>query len=337
MRRRPRCRSPMTADRSVVARGRARSGGGRVGDSGSGGGGWVVQHRPGGVLEGCCHGCHWCVPDQLFVVAHELRRPDRVPRPVTCHPSARLFRQHRGQRQLQLGIDRLQWQLDLHRWHRQPVGLLGSGHDRHRHGTPRHLGDSSPSISCRCITRPATTACRRARVQNFPPGLRMVAGTAQRNSAGNNNGGVVLYSCLSNGATSESFPSCAPGDSLVMTVRFPQCWDGINLDAPDHKSHMAYGVGWGQGANGGGCPTSHTTPLAEITQNYRYQVPASGMSTWRLSSDTYSGPRRILRTRRLVERLGLQHLPTRRRQLLPRRPRLPHEPPRRRTRTPLER
>ena len=29
---------------------------------------------------------------------------------------------------------------------------------------------------------------------------------------------------------------------------FPQCWDGVNLDAPDHKSHMAYG--WGQGANG---------------------------------------------------------------------------------------
>jgi hypothetical protein len=128
-------------------------------------------------------------------------------------------------------------------------------------------------------------------VQNFPPGLRMIAGNAMASGPADNPWGPVQYSCLATGARGElsGFPQCAPGDHLVMAVTFPQCWDGINLDSPNHKSHMAYGVGWGNGLNGQGCPASHPVPLPEITQNWRYQVPAGGMSTWRLSSDTYSG------------------------------------------------
>jgi hypothetical protein len=48
---------------------------------------------------------------------------------------------------------------------------------------------------------------------------------------------------------------------------------------------MAYGN------PGSGCPSSHPVPLPEITMNVRYYVPAgANTSTWRLSSDTYSGP-----------------------------------------------
>ena len=156
--------------------------------------------------------------------------------------------------------------------------------------------------------------------------------THHRNGASINDA-PVTYHCHSRGQGSRqlSFPSCAPGDELVMSVMFPQCWDGINLDSADHKSHMAYGT-WGPvfGQNGAGCPASHPVPLAEVTQNYRFRVPATGMATWRLSSDTYSRPRRLLRPRRLVERLERHHLPTRHQQLLRQRPRLPNEPPRRR-------
>lgn len=124
-------------------------------------------------------------------------------------------------------------------------------------------------------------------VQNFPDGLRMVAGTATSTSPQPSN--IVSYHCANGangGATQASFPNCRPGQILVMTVAFPQCWDGRNLDSPDHKSHMAYGAGWPDR----GCPASHPVPLVQVTQNFRYRVPASGMSTWRLSSDTYSGP-----------------------------------------------
>ena len=37
--------------------------------------------------------------------------------------------------------------------------------------------------------------------------------------------------------------NCPAGNYIQMTVAFPQCWDGVHLDSPDHKSHMAYGLG----------------------------------------------------------------------------------------------
>jgi hypothetical protein len=125
-------------------------------------------------------------------------------------------------------------------------------------------------------------------VRNFPPGLRIIAGDSRRTTAapGAMPAAAVRYHCEGRGpaADSASFPNCPAGDLFVMSIMFPQCWDGVNLDAPDHKSHMAYG-NWGSG-----CPSSHRSPLPEITQNYRFRVPAGGMSTWRLSSDTYAGP-----------------------------------------------
>jgi len=40
------------------------------------------------------------------------------------------------------------------------------------------------------------------------------------------------------------------------------CWDGKNLDSPDHKSHVSYS---GNGASGGGaCPSSHPVKLPQI-------------------------------------------------------------------------
>jgi hypothetical protein len=129
-------------------------------------------------------------------------------------------------------------------------------------------------------------------IQNFPEGLRMIAGNAANTQplpSGTYN--PVSFSCVQSGARGQTIQNCSPGDVLVMTIVFPQCWDGVNLDSADHKSHMAYGR-WGPvpGQNGAGCPTSHPVPLPEITQNFRFQVPASGTTTWRLSSDTYDGP-----------------------------------------------
>ncbi len=37
--------------------------------------------------------------------------------------------------------------------------------------------------------------------------------------------------------------SCAPGTQVNVRYQAPSCWDGVNLDSADHKSHMAYPVG----------------------------------------------------------------------------------------------
>jgi hypothetical protein len=132
-----------------------------------------------------------------------------------------------------------------------------------------------------------------SQVVNFPAGLRIIAGDARRTTAPGSASAphVAVYHCGVSGPIQLSIPSCAPGQELIMSVLFPQCWDGRNLDSADHRSHMAYGT-WGPvyGQNGAGCPASHPVPLPQITMNMRYLVGPGGTSTWRLSSDTYSGP-----------------------------------------------
>ena len=132
-------------------------------------------------------------------------------------------------------------------------------------------------------------------IQAPPTGLRMVAGNAKATgpTGAQPYQRAANWSC--NAATDSTLHAgiprgCGPGSTLTAVIRFPQCWDGVNLDSPDHISHMAFGV-WGEvfGRNGAGCPASHPVALPEITFNIHYIVPAGGVGSWRLSSDMYSG------------------------------------------------
>lgn len=124
-------------------------------------------------------------------------------------------------------------------------------------------------------------------VQPFPVGLRMIAGDAKNDSPGGQYDSMPFgYSCHSVNGTygsGRSIPNCNVGDEIWQHIYFPQCWDGVNLSAPDNKSHMSYPV------NGRGCPASHPVPLPEITFNIVYTVTeANAPLNWRLSSDNYS-------------------------------------------------
>ncbi len=75
---------------------------------------------------------------------------------------------------------------------------------------------------------------------------------------------------------------CGVGDLLQLTVEFPQCWNGRDLDSADHKSHMAY-------PSNGACPSSHPVPLPDISVNVRWKRTSSlDVTKLRLSSDHYS-------------------------------------------------
>ena len=79
----------------------------------------------------------------------------------------------------------------------------------------------------------------------------------------------------------KSIQNCAAGSELWHTVVFPQCWDGVNLDSPDHRSHMAY-------PSGGACPVTHPVPTPVISFNIVYKVSeANAPLRWRLASDNY--------------------------------------------------
>ncbi len=72
-------------------------------------------------------------------------------------------------------------------------------------------------------------------------------------------------------------PVNCPGDRISLHIKFPQCWDGVNLYLPD-QSHMAPARN--------GCPASHPVALPLITLNLRYLLKDDDdISSWRLSSD----------------------------------------------------
>lgn len=54
----------------------------------------------------------------------------------------------------------------------------------------------------------------------------------------------LTYTCMDNQGTREpetlNFPNRPCPVGIMVNQRFPTCWDGVNLDSPDHMSHMAY-------------------------------------------------------------------------------------------------
>ncbi len=126
-----------------------------------------------------------------------------------------------------------------------------------------------------------------AAIEPIPEGLRMIAG---HDADGRGSG--VEWTCEASPAPAERIPEC-PDDELVgVVVTFPPCWDGENLDAPDHRSHVAEKVrddDTGRVA----CPGSHPVHLPELTVGIWF--PHRGDSAeWHVSSDVVPGePQRL--------------------------------------------
>jgi len=122
-------------------------------------------------------------------------------------------------------------------------------------------------------------------IKSLPQGLRMIAGDS-KNSGPYQWGGPAHFTCIDpvsgTGGSTQNVPtSCPTGNTIWAAVMFPQCWDGVNLDSPDHKSHMSYPVQ-------GSCPSTHPVAVPEITVNVLYPVAdMKALSRWRLASDTY--------------------------------------------------
>ena len=128
-----------------------------------------------------------------------------------------------------------------------------------------------------------------------PAGLRMIAGNAQSTTVQAKDPYGHSISTFACNSESNPFPVVTGGNSidtycpegarqLYMEIRFPQCWDGVNLDSFDHKSHMAYPDGWS------GCPSSHPVAIAEIQLRVKYNYYDPDRPNWKISSDNYDGP-----------------------------------------------
>jgi hypothetical protein len=114
----------------------------------------------------------------------------------------------------------------------------------------------------------------------FPEGFRMLAGDPFKRAATTDFAGqAVSYVCLDYSGTS-SYTSGLPNkvcpDGLRAQVFFPSCWDGVNLDSADHKSHMAYPTKYSY--DNGPCPATHPVHMISIFFEVIYST--AGFDWW---------------------------------------------------------
>ncbi len=121
-------------------------------------------------------------------------------------------------------------------------------------------------------------------IQAFPAGFRVVAGDARAGApqvAGFQRP-ITWWSCRGDMQASLTPLACDPAEPLNLHVRFPQCWDGANLDSADHKSHMAY---FGRG----GCPESHPVRVPALTMIVHYPFTGDPSGLALSSGGVFSG------------------------------------------------
>ncbi len=136
------------------------------------------------------------------------------------------------------------------------------------------------------LPRAASVYYRRhtlAPVQAFPAGFELIAGNSKATTPQSLK--VTSWNCgpLAGVRPQSTIPTCPDAGTrgLALHVQFPNCWDGRNLDSPDHQSHMAYSVR-------GRCPADHPVALPALQVNIRY--PSAGGSGLVLASGgQYSG------------------------------------------------
>jgi hypothetical protein len=93
-----------------------------------------------------------------------------------------------------------------------------------------------------------------ASVQPYPPGLMIIGGDAMAERPQPTD--IVAWSCGTGSLREAEPPACPDGSSLRMLVKFPDCWDGDDLDGNGGFGHMEY--------SDAGCPQSHPTPLPQL-------------------------------------------------------------------------
>ncbi len=107
-------------------------------------------------------------------------------------------------------------------------------------------------------------------VQPFPPGLVMIAGNA--GATRDQPVSIVAWTCGTGSERDVLPPTCGGGRDLRLVVTFPDCWDGVHLDSPNHHTHVAY-------SSKGSCPTGYPVPIPQLQFSVEYPVsgPTDGM------------------------------------------------------------
>ncbi|KAM7186757.1 protein of unknown function (DUF1996) domain containing protein [Naviculisporaceae sp. PSN 640] len=149
----------------------------------------------------------------------------------------------------------------------------------------------------------------------FKPGFRMLVGDPMMRSrpdtklkrqncyrcyTGPNFGGDTGAPCQDNAVDTEAFPNKPCPGGIRSNVHFPTCWDGKNLDTPNHQDHVAYPVSGPATflSLGGACPSTHPVRIPQLMYevvwdttkfNNKAEWPADGSQPFILSTGDNTG------------------------------------------------
>ena len=145
-----------------------------------------------------------------------------------------------------------------------------------------------PSTDPRCQVY--ATACVK-----LPRGLRYIFGYNMSDPASTpTDTARRWWNCDGPTSTSGQFASiaealrgCKTGDRLGVVLVAPDCWDGKNLDSPDHRSHMAYRT-YADGSGRPMCPSTHPYIIPQFQLSAWYTTDTTAPN-WYLSSDRMPG------------------------------------------------
>jgi hypothetical protein len=117
------------------------------------------------------------------------------------------------------------------------------------------------------------------KLHGFPEGFRMLAGDPFKRSPSDDSATrAISFNCLgANKPETNNIPNYPCPGGLRAQVFFPACWNGKDLDTPDHKSHMSYPVG--REYNTGGCPAAFPVHMISLFYEVLYDT-APFASEW---------------------------------------------------------
>jgi len=106
-----------------------------------------------------------------------------------------------------------------------------------------------------------------ATIQTLPPGLQMIAGDEAAMAPQSTK--VAYWNCGARANVRKSAlppASCPAGSQLVLSLVFPDCWNGHTL-AGASRQNVAYAVG-----GGSGCPSGYPVAIPQVVIHVHYPI-----------------------------------------------------------------
>jgi len=107
-----------------------------------------------------------------------------------------------------------------------------------------------------------------SQVVAMPSTLKIIMGDAKAVTNGTANA-KASWSCtgFEDRQLADKYPLCPNGSQVVRTLVFPSCWDGVNTDSANHRTHIVFPDA------AGACP-ANTKAVPTLKYRLTYSVPS---------------------------------------------------------------